>query len=480
MRQVLFVASEAVPFAKSGGLGDVVGSLPVQMVKEGIDTRVIMPWYRDLPEEFKAKAQPVTECSVQISWRKQNAVLWQLEHEGVIFYFVDQPYYFDRSGYYGYFDDAERFAFFSQAVLALIDKLDYSPHIVHSHDWHTALIPVYLEHYYRREAKWQDVKTVFTIHNLAYQGRFSSSIIEDVLGLNWGYYTGDKLEFNGGVNLMKGGILYANAVTTVSNTYAEEIKYAGRGEGLEGVLQACSNKLYGILNGIDYNSYSPWHDPNIAVNYHRGPKLSERVKNKNFLWEKFGFTGDKEAPLLGMVSRIIADKGFDLVCEVIPAILSSGAKLVILGAGEQGYEGYLKHLAAHNSGSLAVITEFNEALARQIYAGSDIYLMPSVFEPCGISQMIAMRYGSIPLVHETGGLKDTVRPYNKYTDEGTGFGFRDMTADGFLNVYHEALSVYGDKKIWRKLMKQAMCEDFSWEKSVGKYINLYEELLKEV
>lgn len=480
MKQVLFAAAEAVPFAKSGGLGDVVGSLPAQMIKDGIDTRVILPLYRDIPEAFKEKAKPVAECPVQIAWRRQNAVLWQTEYNGVIFYFVDQPYYFDRSGYYGYFDDAERFAFFSQAVLALIDKLDYHPDIIHAHDWHTALVPIYLEHQYRRKDKWKDVKTVFTIHNLAYQGRFAPSVIEDVLGLNWGYYTRDKLEFNGGVNLMKGGILYANAVTTVSSTYAEEIKTPGRGEGLDGVLRTCSDNLYGILNGIDYDSYNPWKDPHIAANYHRGPKLSERKKNKDFLWNRCGFAGERDAPVVGMVSRIVADKGFDLVCEIIQTIISEGSKLVILGAGEQGYEGYLKHLASHNNGSMAVVTEFNEELARQIYAGSDIYLMPSVFEPCGISQMIAMRYGSIPLVHETGGLKDTVRPYNKYTDKGTGFGFRDMTADGFLHVYQEAVSVYKDKKIWRKLMKQAMNEDFSWGRSVKKYGELYNKLLEEV
>lgn len=480
MKQVLFVASEAAPFAKTGGLGDVVGSLPIQMAKKGVDVRVVMPWYRDIPQQFKTKVEPLAECTVTIGWRQQHAVLWSLEYEGVTFYFVDQPYYFDRSGYYGYFDDAERFAFFAQATLALIDKIDFNPDIIHAHDWHTALVPLYLEHFYRKNEPWKDIKTVFTIHNLSYQGRFSPSIIEDVLGLNWGYFTGDKLEFNGCVNLMKGGILYASAVTTVSPTYAEEIKGPGRGEGLDGVLRAVSGKLYGILNGIDCDRYNPWKDTEIAANYHRGPQLSNRCKNKEFLWEKFGFEGDGSAPVIGMVSRIVADKGFDLVCEVIPSILDSGAKIVILGTGEQGYEEYLRHLASVNKNSMAVVTQFNEALARQIYAGSDMYLMPSIFEPCGISQMIAMRYGSIPIVHQTGGLFDTIQPYNKFTGDGTGFGFYDMTVEGFMTVYSQALEAYSDKKAWRKLIKQAMAEDFSWDISVQKYIGLYDHLLKGV
>jgi starch synthase len=477
MKQVLFVASEAAPFAKTGGLGDVVGSLPVEMTKQGIDARVIMPWYRDIPQALKVKAQALTECTVNISWRKQEAVLWKIEHNGVVFYFVDQPYYFDRSGFYGYFDDAERFAFFSQAVLALLDKIDFVPDIIHAHDWHTAMIPLYLEHFYRSYEPWKGIKTVFTIHNLAYQGKFSPAIIEDVLGLNWGYFTGDKLEFNGCVNLMKAGILYASAVTTVSETYAEEIMTPEHGEGLDGVLRACSGKFYGLLNGIDYGAYNPWKDPHLVSNFHSAPNmLARRQKNKEWLWDELGFAGDKSAPIVAVVSRIVASKGFDLICEVISPILDSGSKLVILGAGEAGYEGYLRHVGGQNAGSMAVRTQFNEALARQIYGGSDIFLMPSVFEPCGIGQMVAMRYGCIPVVHETGGLIDTVRPYNKFTGEGTGFGFREMTADSFLRVYNEALEVYGDRKTWLKLVSRAMKENFSWNHSVKKYIELYDKI----
>ena len=481
MKQILFVAAEAAPFAKTGGLGDVVGSLPIQMAQKGLDIRVAIPWYRDIPQKLKNKAKLIAECPVTIGWRQQSAGLWSLKFEGVIFYFVDQPYYFDRSGYYGYFDDAERFAFFSQATLALIEKIeDFNPDIIHAHDWHAALVPLYLEHFYRESQSWQKTKTVFTIHNLSYQGRFSPSIVEDVLGLNWGYFTGDKLEFNGCVNLMKGGILYANAITTVSPTYAEEIKGEKRGEGLDGVLRVVSEKMHGILNGIDYENYNPWKDKNIAANYHRGAQLVNRSENKAFLWKKFEFAGDECAPLIGMVSRLVADKGFDLVCEAIPSILSSGAKLIILGTGEQGYEEHLRYIANLNKQSMAVVTQFNEKLARQIYAGSDIYLMPSVFEPCGISQMIAMRYGSVPIVHQTGGLFDTVKPYNKFTGDGTGFGFYDMTLEGFLSVYNQALEAYGDQRVWRKVMKQAMAEDFSWDISVEKYIGLYNNLLEEV
>jgi starch synthase len=276
---------------------------------------------------------------------------------------------------------------------------------------------------------------------------------------------------------MKAGILYASAVTTVSETYANEIMTPKHGEGLDGVLRACASKFYGLLNGINYGDYNPWKDPNLVANFHSAPSmLTRRQKNKDWLWEEFGFTGDKSAPLVAVVSRIVASKGFDLICEIIPHIVKSGGKLIILGAGEAGYEGYLRHIGAQNVGDMVVRTQFNEPLARQIYGGSDVFLMPSVFEPCGIGQMIAMRYGCIPIVHETGGLIDTVSPYNRFTGEGTGFGFKDMTAESFRSVYGEAMEVYGDKKAWNKLVGRAMKEDFSWKHSVKKYIELYDNI----
>ncbi len=476
MKRILFVAAEAAPFAKTGGLGDVIGSLPVELVKNGVDARVIMPWYRDIPDALKAKAEPVAECTVRMGWRKQHAIIWQLQYDGVVFYFVDQAYYFDRSGYYGYFDDAERFAFFSQAVLSVLPKLDFSPDIIHANDWHTALVPLYLEHFYRHEEFFEDIKTVFTVHNLAYQGVFSPAIIEDVLGLDWGYFTNDKLEFNNAVNLMKGGILYAHAVTTVSESYASEIQTPQFGEGLDGVLRACQGKLAGIINGIDYDKYNPLTDKALPFIFDKGALFSRRTKNKEWLLENMGMDKDSAAPLLGVVSRMVAAKGFDLLCEVIPDLLKSGARIVILGTGEHGYEAYLRYLAEGNREVMAVVTQFDDRLSRIIYGGSDIFLMPSVFEPCGTSQMIAMRYGAIPLVHETGGLKDSVQSYNKFTKQGTGFSFTEMFPDSFLQVYKEALSVYEDKKAWEKLMVQAMDVDISWKASVQKYIDLYERL----
>ncbi len=475
MKRVLFVAGEAAPFAKTGGLGDVIGSLPVELVKQGVDARVIMPWYRDIPEHFKAKAVPVAECIVKIAWRSQHAVVWQLEHNGVTFYFVDQPYYFDRSGYYGYFDDAERFAFFSQAVLAVLGKLDFDPDIIHANDWHSALVPLYLEHFYRYDEVFEDIKTVFTIHNIAYQGVFSSSIIEDVLGLNWGYFTNDKLEFNNAVNFMKGGILYANAVTTVSASYAAEIQTPAFGEGLDGVLRACSVKLRGIVNGLDYDSYNPSKDTALPQTFDKS-SLAKRVRNKEWLHERLGLDKNMDAPLIGVVSRMVQAKGFDLLCEVIPELIRRGARIAILGTGDRGYESYLRYLTDGYKGLLSVQTQFDDKLARVIYGGSDIFLMPSQFEPCGISQMIAMRYGAVPLVRETGGLKDTVVPYNKFTKEGTGFGFSQMFPESLLRVYDEAVGVYKDKTAWANLTRQAMDSDFSWKKSVRQYIDLYEHL----
>ena len=471
--KVLFLAAEAAPFAKTGGLGDVIGSLPIQLKKKRIDVRVILPWYRDIPEEYKKNAEVVASGTVNIGWREQEVNLWQLKHNGVQFYFIDQPYYFDRSGIYGYFDDGERFAFFSRAALAMLEKIDFIPDILHAHDWHTGLIPLYLNDYYQTKEVWKKTKSIFTIHNLAYQGKFPAEILEDILGLNWDYYTEDKLELNDSVNLMKGGILYANAVTTVSKTYATEIQTAERGEGLDLILKKCSKKLCGIVNGLDYESYNPWRDKALCTNFHQGTQQINRKKNKEWLFERCQFEGPTDAPVIGIVSRITWEKGFDLVLESIPDIIESGAKLIILGTGDSYYEEKLRNIAVENRGSVEFVAEFNDQLARNIYGGSDIFLMPSLFEPCGISQLIAMRYGSVPLVHATGGLKDTVRAYQESTGEGNGFSFSQMTRADFLKAYFQALAIYQKKTKWNALVKQVMAEDFSWSKSVEEYRKLY-------
>lgn len=475
--KVMFIAAEAAPFAKAGGLGDVIGSLPIELAKKDVDVRVILPYYRDIPQQYKDLMRKVGSCHVKIGWRDQPANVWELEHRGVRFYFIDQPYYFDRSGLYGYFDDGERFAFLSQAALSVIEKTNFNPDVIHAHDWHTALVPFFVKEFYQKKGIFEKTKTVFTIHNLAYQGSFPPDFIEDVLGLSWDYYTEDKLEYRDSVNLMKGGILYADAVTTVSSTYAEEVQTEEWGAGLSQILQNASNKFVGILNGMDMESYNPSKDSALMETFD-SEQLEKRKKNKEKLLNDFNIMGGEEALLIGMVSRMTWEKGFDLISEIIPQLVYSGAKMIILGTGDPKYEALIESLKERYPHALAVITEFDESLARNIYGSSDLFLMPSIFEPCGISQMIAMRYGSIPLVHCTGGLKDTVIPYDRNTREGLGFVFPEMTAESFCSTYKEALTLYKDQSAWKNLMKQAMQVDYSWSESVKKYIQLYEQVTR--
>lgn len=475
--KVMFVAAEAVPFAKAGGLGDVIGSLPIEIAKKNVDVRVVLPYYRDIPQKYKNQMKKVSGCQVKIGWRDQHAEIWELKDRGVTFYFIDQPYYYDRSGLYGYFDDGERFSFLSQAALTVIENMKFFPDIIHAHDWHTALVPFYVKELYWKRGICENTKIVFTIHNLAYQGSFPPEFIEDVLGLSRDYYTEDKLEHFGSLNLMKGGILYADAVTTVSSTYAEEVQTEERGAGLNQVLQSASNKFFGILNGMDTESYNPSTDFALAQPFHH-EELEKRKKNKEKLLEDFNIGTGEDAPLVGMVSRMTWEKGFDLISEAIPKIIYSGAKMIILGTGDPKYEALIRSFAEKYPQALAVITEFDENLARNIYGGSDLFVMPSIFEPCGISQMIAMRYGAIPLVHGTGGLKDTVIPYDPKTGKGLGFVFPEMTEASFLGVYQEALALYRNQPAWENLMKQAMRVDYSWSESVKKYIQLYESVMK--
>lgn len=475
--KVMFIAAEVAPFAKAGGLGDVIGSLPIELAKKQVDVRVILPYYRDIPQQYKELMKKTGSCHVKIGWRDQPADIWELEYRGVLFYFIDQPYYYDRSGLYGYFDDGERFAFLSQAALSLTEKIKFDPDIIHAHDWHTALVPFYVKEFYHKKGVFEKTKTVFTIHNLAYQGSFPPDFIEDVLGLSWDYYTEDKLEYRGSVNLMKGGILYADAVTTVSSAYSEEVQTEEWGAGLSQILQKASPKFFGILNGMDMESYDPSKDSALIETFD-SDQLEKRKKNKEKLLKDFNIMGGEEALLIGMVSRMTWEKGFDLISETIPQLIYSGAKMIILGTGDPKYEALIQGLKERYPHALAVITEFDDSLARNIYGSSDIFLMPSIFEPCGISQMIAMRYGSVPLVHTTGGLKDTVIPYDPQTGEGLGFVFPEMTPDSFCGAYQEASALYKNQSAWVKLMKQAMQADYSWSESVKKYIQLYEQVAK--
>lgn len=469
--KVLFAVSEAVPFIKTGGLADVAGSLPQALQKEDVDIRVVLPNYQGIPEEYKKKMLHQTQISVPVSWRQQYCGLKQLEYRGVRFYFLDNEYYFKRDGIYGYFDDAERFAFFCRAVLEAIPHYGFQPDIIHCHDWQTALIPLFLKEFYKQKIS---ARTVFTIHNLKFQGLFTHWILHNILALGDPYFTSDRLEYNGQVNLLKAGIVFSDRLTTVSKTYAEEIKGAFYGEGLDGLLNAHSKKMRGILNGLDYNEYNPETDPYIYVKYKKS--LHDKLKNKIKLQSELNLPVQKNTPLLAMVSRLTSQKGLDLLVHILDELLGEDVQLIILGAGDEKYENILKHTVYRNIHKFRILLQFDEVLARKIYAGADIFLMPSLFEPCGLGQLIALRYGALPVVRETGGLKDTIVPYNEFTGEGNGFSFANYNAHELLFTIKRALGLYKDQKSWGKIVKNAFNSNYSWDSSAREYLDLYREL----
>lgn len=475
--KLVFVTAEADPFAKTGGLGEVLGSLPPFLQKQGMDVRVIMPKYSTIPENFQREFKYLAHFDVQLAWRKQYCGLYEMAYQGVHYYFIDNEYYFSRSAIYGEFDDAERFAFFSRAALeSLIHIPEFKPDIVHCHDWHTALIPLMLKQFYYREPLYYPIKTVFTIHNLKYQGIFPKEVLENVVGLGMEYFTEDNLEFYGEVNFMKAALLYADLITTVSPTYADEIKHPYYGEKLDGILRKRSESLTGILNGIDYDLYNPLTDPYLSMQYNNFPLAKE--ENKKSLQSLMGLPVRGDSALLGMVTRLTDQKGLDLLAHVIEEILTLDVQMVILGTGEQPYEEMLRHFALKYPEKLAIKLEFSDKIAHEIYGGADMLLMPSRFEPCGISQMIAMRYGTVPIVRETGGLKDTVIPYHEMTGVGNGFNFVNYNAHELLFVVQRAVGIFhADKGVWDKIRQNALQEDFSWTRSARAYIKIYESLL---
>jgi len=468
------VVSEAVPFLKTGGLGEVTGSLPKALRRLGCEVGVMMPKYGLISEEYRAKMQPETSFAVPLAWRRLYCGLESLELDGVKFYFLDNEYYFRRDGVYGYFDEAERFAFFSRAVLEALPYLDFKPDILHCHDWQSGLVPFLAKAFYKEKPRCGRVKTVLTIHNLKYQGIFTHWILENILGLGSEYFTPDRFEYHGQVNLLKAGIVYCDRLTTVSGSYAEEIKYPFYGEGLDGVIREHQGKLRGILNGLDYDEYDPLTDRHLFCNYR--DSLEEKSENKLRLQAGWGLAVSRDIPLLGMVTRLTEQKGLDLLIHILEEMLTLDLQLVILGAGEGKYEAILAQTACRFPEKLKVKLGFDEGLARRIYAASDLFLMPSLYEPCGISQLIAMRYGALPVVRETGGLKDTVRPYNCLSGEGTGFSFSNYNAHELLFTIKRALEVYGDRTVWNRLFRAAGGANFSWSKSAGEYGRLYEEM----
>ena len=471
--QILFVASEAYPFARVGGLSDVAYALPKALRKLGIDVRVMMPKYSRIPAEYIKDIKYQTSFNVPVGWRNQYCGIETVEFDGIPYYLLDNEYYFKRHDYYGYFDDGERFAYFSRAILESIYHLkDFKPDIIHCNDWHTGIVPVLLKAHYKNSDVHKDIKTVFTIHNLKFQGVFGKEIIGDLLSLGDEYYDENKIKYYDGVSFMKGGIIYSDKVTTVSKTYAEEIKMPYYGEGLHGLLGGIGDKLIGITNGIDYDFYNPKTDKDIYVNYDI-EDIEKKSKNKIKLQEELKLEINEKIPMMGLVSRLTGQKGIDLIGAVMDDILMSDVQFVILGTGEKNFEDMFRYYAGRYASKVDAIIGFNDAMAKKIYAASDMFLMPSLFEPCGISQQVAQRYGSLPIVRETGGLKDTVKPYNEYTGIGNGFSFTNYNAHDMLHVIRYAISIYKEKKLWKNIVKQAMSTDNSWDVSAKEYKNLY-------
>ncbi len=476
--KVLFLISEAEPFAKSGGLGDVGGSLPQALNRIQGEVRVMMPLYGSVPPELREGMKHVADFPVALSWRRQLCQLWEREHRGVRYYFLDNDYYFGGDGLYGYRDDVERFAFFCRAALnSLVHLAGFRPELLHCHDWHTALVPVFLKEFYRHDPYYYGLKTLLTVHNLKHQGVLPYVALGDLLGLGEGTPAAGWLAQQGTINFLKGGLLAADWITTVSPTYAQEIQYAFYGEGLDPILRERRGRLWGILNGIDRERYDPATDPCLFANYSdpegKGP-------NKAALQRKLGLPEDPDIPVLALVSRLVSQKGLDLLAHILEELLQEKIQLVVLGTGELRYEEMFRWFAGRYPDRVAVRIAFDEILARQIYAGADMLLMPSLFEPCGLSQMIAMRYGTVPIVRETGGLRDTVIPYNQYTGEGTGFSFANYNAHELLFTAQRAVRLYREhKEAWRRLQEQAFRQDFGWENSAGRYWELYHRLLQE-
>ncbi len=470
--KVLFVTSEAGPFLRTGGLGDVSSALPLALNKEKCETRIVMPLYDGIKADFKQTMKFVGSKVVSLGWRQQYAGLFMYKYNGVIYYFIDNEYYYKRFGVYGHYDDGERFAFFSKAVLELMPLMDFKADVVHCNDWQTGLIPVMLDCYYRGLDLYKNLKTVITIHNIEFQGNMDKSCVQDVFGIPQEY--ANIVEYCGDANMLKAGIEASNAVTTVSKTYAGEILNPFFSYGLDDILSKRQFKISGIINGIDTELYDPATDSALFENYDK-KSFHKKANNKKGLQELVNLpVCDK--PVIGMVTRLTNQKGMDLVMEVIEQILSLDMQLVILGTGDWKYETALKEIAKRYSHKLAVVINFSQDIASKIYSGSDMFLMPSKFEPCGLSQIIAMRYGSVPIVRETGGLKDTVMPFNPVTKEGRGFTFVTYNAYDMLDAIKRAVGTYNNKEEWNSCVTNAMSGDYSWGASAKEYISLYKKI----
>lgn len=474
--QIVFASAECAPFVKTGGLGDVAGSLPAALVRAGAEVIVMVPKYATIKDEYKAQMEHFADFYVSLGWRNEYCGLEKLEHDGVTYMFIDNERYFARDYPYGFFDDGERFAFFSKAITESLQHLPagFECDILHCNDWQTALAPVFLREFYQGLPLYDRVKTVFSIHNVAFQGQFSDTVLEDILGVAHIPAAASQLRCDAcSVNYMLGALRYADAITTVSPTYANEIQTPEFGEGLDGVLRERSYALQGILNGIDVAGFDPATDKRIAANYTVEDRSGKAVC-KAKLQEELGLEVRDDRPLMVMVTRLTRQKGMDLVMYALDRILAGGVQVAVLGTGDRDYEDGLRYFQDKYPGTMAACIEFDPALSQRMYAAADMFLMPSKFEPCGLSQIIAMRYGTLPIVRETGGLKDTVQPYNEFTGEGTGFSFSNFNGDEMGDAVFRAARLFWDNRdAWNQLVTQAMSQDFSWTRSADKYLDLY-------
>ncbi|PYZ97147.1 glycogen synthase GlgA [Alteribacter lacisalsi] len=467
MKNVLFAASECTPFIKTGGLADVIGSLPQELNKSRkAHVKVILPLYDEMPSHWQAQMELTATINVPVGWRNQEASLYTLEHNGVEYFFVSNDYYFTRKGVYGYYDDGERFVFFSRAVIEALPYLGFTPDIIHAHDWQTGLVPAFAKIIQPLE----DLRTVFTIHNIKYQGMMPHQMFDELFNLSIEHFGG--LEWNGMLNCMKSGIFHADKITTVSPSYAEEIKDPFYGEGLHDLLNERATDLSGIINGIDTNDYHPLKDPYIFSNYRHS--RGKKKENKEYLQEQLHLPVDGEKPFYTIISRLVEQKGFHLVQRILDEFLQEDVQVAVLGTGDGEFEEYFYHAQERHPEKLAVRLTFDEKLARQMYAASDFFIMPSQFEPCGLSQLIALQYKAVPIVRETGGLRDTVEPFNEITGEGNGFRFANYNAHELLDALQNSLAIYHNPIQWIQLLKNVNKSQYSWKDSGAAYTELYE------
>jgi len=472
--KVLYATSEAAPFLKTGGLGDVLGALPKAVANEGVDARVIMPLYSDIPHSLRSQMEFIDNFYVTISWRKTYCGVFKSTVGQVTYYFIDNEQYFSRNQIYGEYDDSERFAFFSKAVLDVLNLIDFFPDVIHINDWQTSLLPVYLEAFYRADERYRNIKTVLSIHNIEFQGKYNPIILGSIFGLDVNFRS--MLMYDGNINLLKGAIEACDMITTVSNTYAEEILHETHSHGLHNILIPRQYKLRGVVNGIDTEVFNPETDSAIAKNYSYDT-IRFKSTNKKALQKEMGLEINNDIPIIGMVTRLTTQKGIDLMCEVAHEIEKMDVQLIALGTGDKHFENFFYNWEQRSHHNIRGYIGFSGAMAQKIYAGADLFLMPSKSEPCGLSQLIAMRYGTVPIVHSVGGLHDTVPAYNPQTKVGKGITFQSYNAYDMLDAIRRAVELYKNKPEWRIVRKNAMNSDYSWVEPARKYIEIYSEIL---